>query len=287
MKYAFVDTHRTGWDVERLCAALGVSRSGYYAWRAVPESRRTRENRVLLTRIQAVHTAHREAYGAVKTWRVLRAQGVACGRHRVARLRRAHGIEARRRRRFRLAYKARNSAPAAPNLVDRQFHAPAPNRIWAGDITFIPTRQGWLYLAVVLDLYSRRIVGWAMSARPDSQLVLDALTMALTHRRPAPGLIHHSDQGIQYSSGVYQARLKARGLVPSMSRKGNCYDNAVVESFFSSLKNEGTDHGTFPDRDHARSALFAYIDLFYNRQRVHATLDYQSPEQYERRRGCA
>ena len=287
MKYAFVATHRTDWRVERLCAALGVSRSGYYAWRAAPESRRTRENRALLTRIQAVHTEAREAYGAVKTWRVLRAQGVACGRHRVARLRRAHSIEARRRRRFRLAYKARNSAPAAPNLVDRQFHAPAPNRIWAGDITFIPTRQGWLYLAVVLDLYSRRIVGWAMSARPDSHLVLDALTMALTHRRPAPGLIHHSDQGIQYSSGIYQACLKTRGLVPSMSRKANCYDNAVVESFFSSLKNEGTDHETFPDRDHARAALFAYIELFYNRQRIHATLKYQTPEQYERRRACA
>lgn len=287
MKYAFVNLHRTDWRVERLCAALGVSRSGYYAWRSAPESRRTRENRVLLTRLQAVHTEAREAYGADKTWRVLRAQGVACGRHRVARLRRIHGIEARRRRRFRLAYKARNSAPAAPNLVDRQFHAPAPNRIWAGDITFIPTRQGWLYLAVVLDLYSRRIVGWAMSARPDSQLVLDALTMALTHRRPAPGLIHHSDQGIQYSSGVYQACLKTRGLVPSMSRKGNCYDNAVVESFFSSLKNEGTDHETFPDRDHARTALFAYIELFYNRHRIHATLDYQTPEQYEHRRACA
>jgi transposase InsO family protein len=280
-------THRTHGRVARWCAALGVSRSGYYAWRACPESRRARENRALLTRIQAVHTEAREAYGADKTWRVLRAQGVACGRHRVARLRRAHGIEARRRRRFRLAYTARNSAPAAPNLVDRQFHAPAPNRIWAGDITFIPTRQGWLYLAVVLDLYSRRIVGWAMSARPDSHLVLDALTMALTHRRPAPGLIHHSDQGIQYSSGVYQARLKTSGLVPSMSRKGNCYDNAVVESFFSSLKNEGTDHETFPDRDQARTALFAYIELFYNRQRIHATLGYQTPEQYERRRACA
>jgi transposase InsO family protein len=241
----------------------------------------------LLTRIQTLHAETREAYGAEKTWRVLRAQGVACGRHRVARLRRAHGIEARRRRRSRLAYKARNSAPTAPNLVDRQFHASAPNRLWAGDITFIPTRQGWLYLAVVLDLYARRVVGWAMSARADTQLVLDALRMALTHRRPAPGLIYHSDQGIQYTSGAYQACLTAHGLVPSMSRKGNCYDNAVVESFFSSLKNEGTDHVTFPDRDHARTALFAYIELFYNRHRVHATLGYQSPEQYERRGACA
>ncbi len=287
MKYAFVDTYRTGWRVERLCAALSVSRSGYYAWRTRPESPRARANHRVLTQIRVIHADAREAYGAVKTWRVLRAQGVACGRHRVARLRRAHGIEARRMRRFRLAYKARNSAPAAPNLVDRQFQAPAPNRIWAGDITFIPTRRGWIYLAVLLDLYSRRVVGWAMSERRDGQLALDALTMALAHRRPRPGLIHHSDQGIQYTSGVYLARLQATGLVPSMSRKGNCYDNAVVESFFSSLKNEGTDHETFPDRDHARTALFAYIELFYNRQRVHATLDYQSPDAYERRGTCA
>jgi len=287
MKYAFLAAQRTSGPVTRWCAALGVSRSGYYAWRRGPESRRTQENRALLTRIQPLHADTREAYGADKTWRVLRAQGVACGRHRVARLRRAHGIEARRRRRFRLAYKARNSAPAAPNLVERQFQAAAPNRLWAGDITFIPTRQGWLYLAVVLDLYSRRVVGWAMGARSDSQLVLDALTMALTHRRPAPGLIYHSDQGIQYTSGVYQACLTTHGVIPSMSRKGNCYDNAVVESFFSSLKNEGTDQVTFPDRDHARTALFSYIELFYNRQRVHATLGYQSPEQYERQGACA
>ena len=280
-------THRTHGRVARWCAALGGSRSGDYAGRACPESRRARENRALLTRIQAVHPEAREAYGAVTTWRVLRAQGVACGRHRVARLRRAHGIEARRRRRFRLAYTARTSAPAAPNLVDRQGHAPAPNRIWAGEITVIPTRQGWLSLAVVLDLSSRRIVGWAMSARPDSHLVLDALTMALTHRRPAPGVIYHSDQGIPSSSGVYQARLKTSGLVPSMSRKGNCYDNAVVENVFRSLKNEGTDHETFPDRDQAQMALFAYIELFYNRQRIHAPLDDQTPEPYERRRARA
>jgi transposase InsO family protein len=287
VKYAFVDTHRTCWCVERLCAALSVSRSGYYAWYTRPESPRAQENRRVLTQIRVIHANAREAYGAVKTWRVLRARGVACGRHRVARLRRAHGIEARRMRRFRLAYQARNSAPAAPNLVDRQFQAPAPNRIWAGDITFIPTRRGWLYLAVVLDLYSRRVVGWAMSERRDSQLALDALSMALAHRRPSPGLIHHSDQGIQYTSGGYQARLKATGLVPSMSRKGNCYDNAVVESFFSTVKNEGTYHQTFPDRDCARAALFDYIELFYNRQRVHTTLDYQSPDAYERRGACA
>jgi transposase InsO family protein len=238
---------------------------------------------VLLDRIRALHAEAREAYGAIKTWRVLTQRGVVCGRHRVARLRRAHGIEARRMRRFRLAYAARNSALLAPNRLGRQFRVLAPNRVWAGDITFISTRRGWLYLAVVLDLYSRRVVGWAMSPRRDAQLVLDALTMALAHRRPAPGLIHHSDQGGQYTSGLYQARLHAAGLVPSLSHKGNCYDNAVVESFFSTVKNEWTFHQTFHDRDQARTALFDYIELFYNRQRSHATLNYCSPVTYEER----
>lgn len=281
MKYAFIDTHRTSGPIQRWCDALRVSRSGYYAWRRRPESRRTQADRALLAEIQALHAEAREAYGAVKTWRVLTARGVACGRHRVARLRRAHGIEARRMRRFRLAYAARNSAPPAPNRLGRQFRVPAPNRVWAGDITFISTRRGWRYLAVVLDRYSRRVVGWAMSARRDGQLVLDALSMALVHRRPAPGLIHHSDQGGQYTSGRFQARLHAAGLTPSLSHKGNCYDNAVVESFFSTLKNEWTFHFTFHDRDQARAALFDYIELFYNRQRSHATLNYCSPVTYE------
>lgn len=281
MKYAFIEVQRSMHRVERLCGAVGVSRSGYYAWRARPESRRARENRTLLLEIRRVHTQNREAYGAVKTWRALRAEGVVCGRHRVARLRRAHGIEARRMRRFRAAYQARNNTPPAPNWLNRQFEAPAPNRIWAGDITFIATRRGWLYLAVLLDLYSRRVVGWAMSERPDGQLVLDALRMAVSHRSPLPGVLHHSDQGIQYASGVYQRQLQVHGMRPSMSRKGDCYDNAVVESFFSTLKNEWLFHQTFLDRDQARTALFDYIELFYNRQRRHASLHYQSPMMYE------
>jgi len=284
VRYGFVETHRQIWRIERLCAALRVSRSGYYAWRARPPSARDQANTALLTQIRALHAEAREAYGAGKIWRVLNTRGVRCGRHRVARLRRAHGIEARRMRRFRLAYAARNGTPPAPNLVARHFHAAAPNRVWAGDITFIPTRRGWLYLAVLLDLYSRRVVGWAMSHRRDGQLVLDALTMALEHRRPTPGLVHHSDQGIQYTSGGYQTRLQTIGFVPSMSRKGNCYDNAVVESFFSTLKNEWTFHQTFHDRDEARAALFDYIELFYNRQRCHASLNYQSPMAYEANR---
>jgi transposase InsO family protein len=283
VRYGFIKAHRSTGCIGRLCAALRVSRSGYYAWRRRPESPRAQANRVLLDRIRALHAEAREAYGAIKTWRVLTQRGVVCGRHRVARLRRAHGIEARRMRRFRLAYAARNSALLAPNRLGRQFRVLAPNRVWAGDITFISTRRGWLYLAVVLDLYSRRVVGWAMSPRRDAQLVLDALTMALAHRRPAPGLIHHSDQGGQYTSGLYQARLHAAGLVPSLSHKGNCYDNAVVESFFSTVKNEWTFHQTFHDRDQARTALFDYIELFYNRQRSHATLNYCSPVTYEER----
>lgn len=203
MKHAFIEAQRPMHRVERLCAAVGVSRSGYYAWRSRPESRRAQENRTLLLQIRRIHTENREAYGAVKTWRALQAEGVSCGRHRVRRLRHAHGIEARRMRRFRAAYQARNNAPPAPNHLDRQFQVSAPNRVWAGDITFISTRRGWLYLAVLLDLYSRRVVGWAMSQRPDGQLVLDALSMAVAHRGPSPGLIHHSDQGIQYASGVY------------------------------------------------------------------------------------
>jgi transposase InsO family protein len=281
MRYAFIEAHRRTWPVARLCPALAVSRSGYYAWRLRPESHRVQANRTLLQHIRAVHVEAREAYGAVKTWRALQARGIACGRHRVARLRRADGIEARRMRRFRSAYQGRNSAPPAPNLVARQFTVPVPNRVWAGDITFIPTRRGWLYLAVMLDLYSRRVVGWAMSDRINGALVQAALTMALEQRQPEPGLIHHSDQGMQYAGGSYHALLQAHGLRASMSRKGNCYDNAPVESFFSTLKNEWTWHQTFQDRDHARAALFDYIELFYNRQRSHAALNYLSPVTYE------
>jgi putative transposase len=284
VRYAFIKAHRQTWPVERLCAALSVSRSGYYAWRTRPESPRLQANRALLQQIRTVHVETRQAYGAVKTWRELHARGIACGRHRVARLRRADWIEARRMRRFRAAYQARQSTPAAPNLVAQHFTVAAPNRVWARDITFIPTRRGWLYLAVVLDLYSRRVVGWAMSDRINSALVLDALTMALEQRQPEPGLIHHSDQGMQYAGGDYRARLRAHGLRVSMSRKGNCYDNAPVESFFSTLKNEWTWHHTFQDRDQTRAALFEYIELFYNRQRRHAALDYQSPVHYEAQR---
>lgn len=264
-----------------MCAVLGVSASGFYGWANRPVSRREQENRRLLNRIQSIHADSGENYGSIKTWKTLRHEGESCGRHRVARLRRINGIIAKRMRRFRAAYAARNSAPAAPNLLAQDFTAEAPNRIWVGDITFIPTRKGWLYLAVVLDLYSRRVIGWSMSHRINQPLTIDALTMAIRQRSPEPGLIYHSDQGIQYSGTMYQTILKTYDMIASMSRKGNCYDNAVAESFFSNLKNELVYHCDYHDRDEARAAIFKYIEVFYNRKRLHETLNYISPEQYE------
>lgn len=209
---------------------------------------------------------------------------MVCGKHRVARLRRLQGLEARRRRRFRVMTEHHQLPPPAPNRVQQQFAVARPNRVWVGDITAIPTRAGWLYLAVVLDLYSRGVVGWAMQARADRTLATDALTMALLHRRPEPGLIHHTDQGCQYAATAYRQVLAQHGLVASMSRRGNCYDNAVAESFFSTLKNELVHDRTFLTRDEARSQVFEFIEVFYNRQRVHQTLGYVSPVAFEARR---
>jgi putative transposase len=212
----------------------------------------------------------------------LRARGVPCGRHRVARLRHQAGIEAKRKRRFRLTTQSRHSFPIAANVLQRCFAVDRPNRVWAGDITFIPTQAGWLYLAVLLDLYARRIVGWAMSERIDSNLVTDALHMALARRRPSPGLIHHTDQGSQYAAGSYRYWLNQHGIEASMSRKGDCFDNACAESFISTLKNELVHHVQFKTREEARTAIFEYIEVFYNRQRLHQTLGYLSPTEFER-----
>ena len=221
----------------------------------------------------------------MKTWRELKARGIACGKHRVARLRQQAGIEARRKRRFRVIVEHHHSAPAAPNLVQRRFQVPAANRVWVGDMTFIRTRAGFLHLAVLLDLYSRRVVGWAMSAKPDLAIALNALRMALLLRCPAAGLIHHSDQGPLYAARLYRDTLQAHGMSASMSGKGNAYDNAVAESFFSNLKNELVHHCDFANREVARAAIFDYIEVFYNRQRMHQTLRYVSPAQFERMNG--
>jgi transposase InsO family protein len=277
VKYAFLEEHRQTFRVTNLCRVLRVSRSGFYAWCRRPPSNRTRANERLQQQIRRVHLASRENYGAIKTWQALRVLGETCSLNRVARLRQAHGIEARRLRRFRSAYAGRTSNPTVPNLLDRDFAAPQPDRVWAGDVTFISTREGWLYLAVLIDLYSRRVVGWSMGERLNEPLVTAALIMAIEHRQPKPGLVHHTDQGIVYAAGGYRAILNQRGIIPSMSRKGDPYDNAVAESFFSNLKNELTWHVRFRTRDEARAAIFDYIEVFYNRQRLHQTLDYITP----------
>lgn len=281
MKYGFIERHAHEFTIKAMCSALNVSRSGYYEWRTRPECKRIAQARALLMEIRRVHAEARQAYGARKTWHELNAQGIACGKHRVARLRKEAGIEAQRKRRFRLTVENHGTAPAAPNLLQRDFAATEPDRVWVGDMTVIRTRVGYLYLAVLLDLYARRVVGWSMSDKPDQALILGALDMALEQRRPLPGLIHHTDQGPIYAARLYREKMRLHGILPSMSRKGNAYDNAVAESFFSNLKNEMVHHCDFASREVARAAIFDYIELFYNRKRRHQTLGYVSPMQFE------
>jgi transposase InsO family protein len=283
VKYAFIAGEAVNHSIVLLCRVLAVSRSGYYGWRCRAEGLRASDDRRLLGHIRQLHKQSRQSYGALKTWQVLRREGIAGGKHRIARLRRRHGIEARRKRRFRNAVHHQMSTPPAENLLQRRFAVSAPNRVWAADITYVPTRAGWLYLAVLLDLHSRRVVGWAMANRITQDLSLAALEMAIKQRRAGPGLMHHSDQGSQYTAKDYRDRLEAAKFIASMSRKGNPYDNAVVESFFSSLKNELTHHRSFSNQNQARSEIFDYIEIFYNRQRAHATLEYISPVAYEER----
>ena len=281
MRYAFIEQHQARFRTATLCRVLNVSRSGFYDWQTRVPSVRAQADVRLLAEIQRVHREHRETCGALKTWRVLNREGIAGGKHRIARLRRLHGIEARRKRRFRRITEHHHTAPPAPDLVNRVFRASAPNRAWVGDMTFVRTRQGWLYLAVLLDLFSRRVIGWAMGAQPSQALVRSALEMALHQRRPSAGLVHHTDRGAVYAARAYRDRLEAIQASPSMSGKRSAYDNAVAESFFSNLKNELVHHCDFPTRDHARAAIFDYIELYYNRQRLHQTLDYRTPEEVE------
>jgi len=287
VKYAFIRTQEPQHRVTRLCHALGVSRSGYYAWRGRPPSARMLEDQRLLPLLRQLHQEMREGYGAVKLWREAKCRGIQCGRHRVVRLRKLGRLETKRVRRFRVIVEYHQLPPPAPNVLQQCFVATTLNRIWVGDITLVSTRAGWLYVAVLLDLCSRRVIGWAMREKPDQQLTLAALAMAIRQRRIRPGLIHHSDQGAQYSCVAYQQELATRDIMPSMSRRGNCYDNAVAESFFSTLKNELVHHQTYHTRDEASREIFAFIEGFYNRQRLHQSLGYLSPLEFERRLGGA
>jgi transposase InsO family protein len=273
--------HATRFATQRMCGVLGVSRSGYYAWQGRMPSARQQANAVLLDRIRDVHACSRQTYGAPRIHAELSHGGERCGRHRVARLMRRHGLVAKMTRRFRLTMRSKHNPPPAPNRLQVPFVVRQANRQWVADLTFIPTRAGWLHLAVVLDLFSRAVVGWAMQRRMTSGLVCEALQMALQRRRPAPGMIVHSDQGSQYASLEYQRVLHTHGLLCSMSRKGHCYDNAVVESFFHTLKTELVGFEDYHTRDQARASVFEYMEVFYNRLRRHSTLNYRSPADFE------
>jgi putative transposase len=277
----FIEAEKAQYPVAVLCRALGVARSGLYARRTRPESRRARENRKLLAHIRDAHLASKRRYGSPRVYFELRDRGFRIGRNRVARLMRLDGIQARHRRRFVRTTHVDPGLPVAPNVLNRSFRPDRPNAVWAADITYVRTLQGWLYLAVIMDLYSRRIVGWASGARMGRELVLNALSQAVAKRGSAA--MHHSDRGSQYASWDYQRALRRLGVTCSMSRRGNCYDNAVVESFFSTLKTELVHRETFADRRQAHSALFGYIELFYNGTRRHSSLGYVSPAEFERR----
>lgn len=282
MKYALIRQHERELGIQPLCRALQVSRSGYYDWLSRKPSARAQADHELLAHIRATHVRHRKAYGAIKTWRHLNATGIVCGKHRVARLRKQAGIEAQRKRRFRLTVEHHHTPKAAPDLLQRQFHADAPNRAWVGDMTFIRTRQGWLHLVVLLDLYSRKVVGWAMGERATTLLHRSALAMAILQRRPTRGLVHHTDRGTVYSAPAYRELLEQAGMRPSMNGRKTAYDNAVAESFFSNLKNEWVHHHDFRTRDEAKLAIFDYIECFYNRNRIHQSLGYRTPDEMER-----
>lgn len=283
MRYGFVRTHREQFRVENMCRVLRVSPSGFYAWSSRGPSRRECDDARLIDKIRGIYEATDGAYGVRRIHRQLLADGESCSRNRVARLMRRCDIQARRRRKYLVTTDSKHNFPVADNLLAREFFSAGPNQVWASDITYIWTWEGWLYLATVMDLHSRMVVGWSMSERIDRSLVLDALSMAVGRRAPGPGLIHHSDRGSQYASKDYQAALSRYKMLCSMSRKGDCWDNAVAESFFSSLKTERVHHRLYRSRGDAKRDIFEYIEVFYNRARLHSTLGYLSPVQFESR----
>lgn len=277
MKYAAIDQYRNEWPVKTLCRVLEICRSRYYAFKKAPASLHSREDLRLRAAIVKVHAEHRWAPGAVKTWRLLNAQGIKCGKHRVARLRKLEGIQTTRIKRFRVMQAKERVQPPVPDLVKRAFQVAAPNKIWVGDITSMRTKEGWIHLAVVLDLFARRVVGWSMDSTQAATLPMAALSMALAQRKPLAGLIFHSDQGTVYGCNDYRELLQQHGVLPSMSRKGNCHDNAVAESFFSNLKNEVMHDRLFASKEEAKAVVNDYIEMYYNRLRLHQTLGYQTP----------
>jgi len=279
VSYAFIRDHVADYPVQVMCEVLGVSRSGYYAWASRPESARAVEDRAIAAEIRTAHEASRGRYGSPRVHAALRAHGRRVGRKRVARLMRGMGLSARRKRRFRRTTDSTHTFPVAPNLLGRDFTASAPDRVWLADLTYIWTAEGWLYLAVVLDLFSRRVVGWAMADHLGHELALAALDMAIARQRPAAGLIHHSDRGVQFAAHEYRKRLQQHGILCSMSRKGDCWDNAPMESFYATLKGELVEQRDYLTRDEARADIFQFLEGWYNRRRLHSALGYLTPEQ--------
>jgi transposase InsO family protein len=282
MRYDFVEAHRGRWPVRLMCRVLRVSPGGYYDWRGRPKSSRAARHDALVAAIKVVHGEVKARYGSPRVHAELVARGEPCCVNTVARLMRREGIAAKTKRTFRCTTDSNHDRPVAENVLDRQFEPEAPNQAWTADITYVATGEGWLYLAVVEDLYSRQIVGWSMSSRIDSRLVVDALEMALARRLPGEGLVAHSDRGSQYASEHYQGLLADHGITCSMSRRANCWDNAPMESFFASLKKELTHGEIFATRGEARASIFEYIEVFFNRIRRHSSLGYISPAEYER-----
>ena len=279
MKYAFIDAEKATWRVRPMCRALGVSAAGYYAWRSRPESERRKQDRQLGALVDESHARSRTTYGSPRVHADLKARGVKVSRKRIARLMREHGLRGRVRRAHVRTTDSPVGAPPAENLLDRDFTATRPNQRWVGDVTYLRTPEGWLYLAVILDLYSRMVVGWATSPTNDRKLALRALAMAVAHRKPDAGLLHHTDQGSPYASEDYQDALLRAGITCSMSRRGNCYDNAVMESWFGIVKCELGE--SFDSQEAASRALFDYIEVFYNGVRRHGSLGFLSPREYE------
>ena len=281
MTFARVDAEKAVWPIAIQCEALGVSRSGYYAWRGRPEAPRVKSDAELVVEIKVAHKTGRGAYGSPRVHRELRANGRRVGKKRIERLMRQEGIVAKKKRRFRRTTDSNHPDPIAPNILERDFEVALPNTAWVTDVTYVWTHEGWLYLAAILDLYSRRVVGWAASACNDRALALDALARATSTRKPAAGLLHHSDRGSVYASGDYGEALAKIGAIKSMSRKGDCWDNAVAESFFATIKGEMIDHEEYETRAEAIAAIDDYIDAFYNTRRRHSTIGYVSPIEFE------
>jgi putative transposase len=282
MRYPFIQDHARQFPLRLMCRVLQVAPAGYYAWKKRPVSVAKLKRTLLVESIRQVHSQSRGLYGSPRVHRQLVAQGTSCCENTVAKVMKQQQIRSRIKRRFRIRTTDSNHPhPIAPNTLDRQFDKPLPDQAWAADITYIPTDQGWLYLSAIIDLCSRKIVGWSTADHLKAELATDALHQAIRRRQPAPGLLHHSDRGVQYACGDYRNLLDDHGLARSMSRSGNCYDNAVMESFFKTLKAELVCHQHYASHEQARQSLFEYIEIFYNRQRLHSALDYQSAEGYE------